>query len=91
MPLLPFNGIGGNIELLGPVAHLDARARGHHLRHPRRRPLPPPALPYRMKGIARLAAGALDHYGHAQADVLGISWGGGGAAVRAQPGRAAAG
>ncbi|MFO1285855.1 MAG: poly(3-hydroxyalkanoate) depolymerase [Rubrivivax sp.] len=38
---------------------------------------PLPALPYRMKGIARLAAGVLDHYGHAQADVLGISWGGG--------------
>jgi len=29
-----------------------------------------------MKSVARLAAGVLDHYGHAQTDVLGVSWGG---------------
>lgn len=76
VPLLLFNGIGGNIELLGPIAAwmperevitFDIPGVGHS---------PLPALPYRLRGIAGLAAGVLDHYGHAQADVLGVSWGG---------------
>ncbi|MDE2368934.1 MAG: poly(3-hydroxyalkanoate) depolymerase [Burkholderiales bacterium] len=76
LPLLLFNGIGGNIELLGPIASwmpgrevitFDIPGVGHS---------PLPSLPYRMKGVARLAAAVLDHYGHAQADVLGVSWGG---------------
>ncbi|MBU6259726.1 MAG: poly(3-hydroxyalkanoate) depolymerase [Burkholderiales bacterium] len=76
VPLLLFNGIGGNIELLGPIAAwmpgrevitFDIPGVGHS---------PLPARPYRMKGVAGLAAGVLDHYGHAQADVLGVSWGG---------------
>lgn len=76
VPLLMFNGIGGNIELLAPIARLmserevitfDVPGVGHSAM---------PARPYRMRGIARLAAAVLDHYGHAQADVLGVSWGG---------------
>lgn len=76
LPLLLFNGIGGNIELLGPIAAwmperevitFDIPGVGHS---------PLPARPYRMKGVARLAAGVLDHYRHARADVLGVSWGG---------------
>ncbi|MDE1949917.1 MAG: poly(3-hydroxyalkanoate) depolymerase [Burkholderiales bacterium] len=76
LPLLLFNGIGGNIELLGPIAGwmperevitFDIPGVGHS---------PLPSRPYRMKGVARLAAGVLDHYGHEQADVLGVSWGG---------------
>ena len=35
-----------------------------------------PSRPYRLRYIARLAAALLDRYGHAQADVLGVSWGG---------------
>ncbi|MDH5341076.1 MAG: alpha/beta fold hydrolase, partial [Rubrivivax sp.] len=79
VPLLLFNGIGGNIELLGPMATwmpdrevitFDVPGVGHS---------PLPAAPYRLKGIARLAAGVLDHYGHDRADVLGVSWGGGAA------------
>ena len=78
-PLLLFNGIGANIELLEPLARsmpqreilaFDVPGVGHS-------PLPP--LPYRLSGIARLATGVLDHYGHARCDVLGISWGGGAA------------
>ena len=76
VPLLMFNGIGGNIELLAPVAGLmpdrevitfDVPGVGHSAM---------PARPYRMGSIARLAAAVLDHFGHAQADVLGVSWGG---------------
>jgi pimeloyl-ACP methyl ester carboxylesterase len=79
VPLLLFNGIGGNIELLEPIARwmperevitFDIPGVGHSAL---------PNRPYRMPGIARLAAAILDHYGHAQADVLGISWGGGAA------------
>lgn len=75
-PLLLFNGIGGNIELLNPLAErmptrevitFDVPGVGHS---------PMPSLPYRIRGIARLAAGILDHFGHGQADVLGVSWGG---------------
>jgi poly(3-hydroxyalkanoate) depolymerase len=78
-PLLLFNGIGANIELLEPLAlalpqreilTFDVPGVGHS---------PLPSLPYRMRGIARLAAGVLDHYGHARCDALGISWGGGAA------------
>lgn len=78
-PLLLFNGIGANIELLEPLARampqreilaFDVPGVGHS---------PLPALPYRLSGIARLATGVLDHYGHARCDVLGISWGGGAA------------
>lgn len=76
VPLLLFNGIGGNIEMLGPIASwmperevivFDVPGVGHS---------PLPALPYRFKTIARLACGVLDRYGHGVADVLGVSWGG---------------
>jgi len=76
IPLLLFNGIGGNIELLEPIASwmpdrevitFDIPGVGHS-------PLPP--HPYRLTGIAYLAIQVLDHFGHMQADVLGISWGG---------------
>jgi poly(3-hydroxyalkanoate) depolymerase len=76
VPLLMFNGIGGNIELLTPIARrmperevitFDIPGVGHSAM---------PSRPYRMRGIARLAAAVLDHFGHARADVLGVSWGG---------------
>jgi poly(3-hydroxyalkanoate) depolymerase len=76
VPLLLFNGIGGNIELLAPIARwlperevitFDVPGVGHSAM---------PSRPYRLKHIVRLACAVLDHYGHAQCDVLGISWGG---------------
>lgn len=76
-PLLIFNGIGANIELLAPfVAALDGPevitfdipgTGGSRL----------PALPYRFSSLARLATGLLDALGHeGTADVMGVSWGG---------------
>ena len=76
IPLLLFNGIGGNAELLQPfvdalpdrtVITFDIPGVGHS---------PMPARPYRMSGIARLAHQLLLQLGHLQVDVLGISWGG---------------
>jgi poly(3-hydroxyalkanoate) depolymerase len=76
-PLLIFNGIGANIELLEPfVAALDGvevvtfdipGTGGSRL----------PALPYRFSTLARLSTRLLDALGYGDAvDVLGISWGG---------------
>jgi poly(3-hydroxyalkanoate) depolymerase len=76
VPLLVFNGIGGNIELLEPLARslprrevitFDVPGVGHSAL---------PGRPYRLGHVAGLAAALLDRFGHAQADVLGVSWGG---------------
>jgi poly(3-hydroxyalkanoate) depolymerase len=75
LPLLLFNGIGGNIELLEPFARwmsrevivFDLPGVGHS---------PLPRWPYRLTGIARLAAQVLEHFGHQRCDALGVSWGG---------------
>ena len=75
-PLLILNGLGANIELAQPfidalpgptVAIFDVPGVGGS---------PMPRSPYRPAGIARLAAGLLDHLGYVEADVLGVSWGG---------------
>jgi poly(3-hydroxyalkanoate) depolymerase len=76
-PLLMFNGIGANFELLEPLTQAlegiemivfdvpGAGGSGPHL------------LPYRLHRLARLAGRLLDKLGHAgEVDVLGLSWGG---------------
>jgi poly(3-hydroxyalkanoate) depolymerase len=76
VPLLLFNGIGGNIELLSPLAQrmhgrelitFDIPGVGHS---------PLPARPYRLRQVAQLGVRVLAHFGHDRADVLGVSWGG---------------
>jgi poly(3-hydroxyalkanoate) depolymerase len=75
-PLLILNGLGANIELAQPfidalagppIAIFDVPGVGGS---------PTPARPYRPSSVARLSDGLLDHLGYAQADVLGVSWGG---------------
>ena len=75
-PLLLFNGVGGNAELLEPfvmalrdhpVLTFDIPGVGYS---------PLPALPYRLSDLARLAKRLLDELGYSQCDVLGVSWGG---------------
>ncbi len=78
LPLLLCNGIGGSLELLQPF--VDALA-------PRREVIrfdlpgiggsPAPFVPYHLLTLPGLISGLLDRLGHRQADVLGISWGGG--------------
>jgi poly(3-hydroxyalkanoate) depolymerase len=76
-PLLVFNGIGANIELLEPfVAALDG-VDVVTFDVPGTGGSPLPVLPYRFSTLARLAARLLDVLGcNGVVDVLGISWGG---------------
>jgi poly(3-hydroxyalkanoate) depolymerase len=75
-PLLLFNGIGANIELVEPF--LDALSGPEAITFdvPGVGGSPAPRLPYRPCTLARLSARLLDQLGHEQVDVLGVSWGG---------------
>ena len=75
-PLLLFNGIGANIELMQPF--VDA-LEGHAtivFDVPGVGGSPAPWLPYRPSSLAILSARLLDRLGYDQVDVLGVSWGG---------------
>src|SRR5262247_1861361 len=76
LPLLMFNGIGANIELVAPfLAALDG-PEAIVFDVPGVGGSPSPWLPYRPSSLARLSGRLLDQLGHAQVDVLGLSWGG---------------
>ena len=77
-PLLLCNGIGVSLELLQPfVDALDARRTVIRFDLPGIGGSPAPVIPYHLATLPRLLAGLLDRLGFQQADVLGISWGGG--------------
>jgi len=77
-PLLLVNGIGASLELLQPfVDELDAALEVIRFDVPGVGGSPLPGRPYRFTGLCRLMAHLLTALGHDQADVLGISWGGG--------------
>ncbi len=75
-PLLLFNGIGGNIELMAPLAQALPRRELIIFDVPGVGGSPMPKLPYRMSTIAAFGERVLAHFGHERADVLGVSWGG---------------
>ena len=77
LPLLIFNGIGANLELMQPfTAALDG-IETVVFDIPGVGGSPAPALPYRFRGLARLASRLLTQLGYdGQVDVLGVSWGG---------------
>ena len=78
VPLLLLNGIGASLELLQPfVDELDPALDVIRFDVPGVGGSPLPALPYRFTGLCRLTASLLSELGYGQADVLGISWGGG--------------
>jgi poly(3-hydroxyalkanoate) depolymerase len=77
-PLLLCNGIGASLELLQPfVDALDPRRPVIRFDMPGIGGSPAPVVPYHLHTLPSLLAGLLDELGHDQADVLGISWGGG--------------
>src|SRR5689334_17040300 len=73
-PMLPLTGIGGNTELLGPIARRRPRRELLSFDIPGVGHSPLPNRPYRLPDIARLGAEVLAHFGHERCDVLGISW-----------------
>ena len=77
-PLLLCNGIGASLELLQPfVDALDPRREVIRFDMPGIGGSASPVVPYHLWTLTPLLSGLLDQLGHAQADVLGMSWGGG--------------
>jgi len=77
-PLLLCNGLGASLELLQPFAGaLDPRRTVIRFDMPGIGGSPAPVIPYHLGTLPSLLAGLLDRLGCQQADVLGISWGGG--------------
>ncbi|HJY96290.1 MAG TPA: poly(3-hydroxyalkanoate) depolymerase, partial [Streptosporangiaceae bacterium] len=77
-PLLLCNGIGASLELFQPfVDALDPRRPVIRFDMPGIGGSPAPVIPYHLTTLPSLLAGLLDQLGYEQADVLGISWGGG--------------
>jgi poly(3-hydroxyalkanoate) depolymerase len=75
-PLLLFNGIGANIELMAPFLDAFPGPEAIVFDVPGVGGSPAPRLPYRPSTLARLSARLLDQLGHDEVDVLGVSWGG---------------
>ena len=76
-PLLLFNGIGANLEVLQPfVDTLNEAIEVIRFDVPGAGGSPAPLFPYRFSMHAWLASKMLDQLGYRQVDVLGISWGG---------------
>lgn len=75
-PLLVFNGIGANIELLEPFLDALKGPEAIVFDVPGVGGSPAPRLPYRPSSLARLSARLLAQLGHDRVDVLGVSWGG---------------
>ena len=76
VPLLLFNGIGGNIELLAPLAERMPEREILIFDIPGVGESQLPKRPYRLGCIVQLATQILDRFGIGQVDVLGVSWGG---------------
>src|SRR5271166_3128382 len=77
-PLLLCNGIGMRLEALQPfVDALDPAIEVIRFDAPGVGGSQLPSLPYRFTTLSLLLRQMLDNLGHQQADVLGISWGGG--------------
>ncbi|MGH1374199.1 MAG: poly(3-hydroxyalkanoate) depolymerase [Cellvibrionaceae bacterium] len=75
-PLLLFNGIGANLEILLPLMQELEGIECITFDMPGIGLSEVPRLPMRFKGLAKLSAQILDHFGYGQVDTLGVSWGG---------------
>jgi poly(3-hydroxyoctanoate) depolymerase len=78
-PVLLIMGLGGNIEMWGPLA-TELHRRGFQTiayDAPGTGDSPPRLVPRRMSGLARQAAHLLEQLGYPSAHVLGVSFGGG--------------
>jgi poly(3-hydroxyalkanoate) depolymerase len=76
-PLVLFNGIGANLELLEGVARALDGIEVVAFDVPGIGGSPLPGRPYRMSSLAKLANGVVDALGYqGPVDALGVSWGG---------------
>lgn len=75
-PLLFFNGIGANLELIQPLADAMTERDIITFDMPGVGGSPAPVIPYRAWGACYTAATILDRFGFGDVDVLGVSWGG---------------
>jgi poly(3-hydroxyalkanoate) depolymerase len=75
-PLLFFNGIGANLELIAPMAERMPNRDIITFDMPGIGGSPDPIWPYRPWMMARVANRILDDLGFDDVDVMGISWGG---------------
>ena len=76
LPLLFFNGIGANFELVAPLAEKMPERDFVTFDMPGIGGSPEPTVPYRPWMMARIAGLLLDKFGYDQVDVMGVSWGG---------------
>jgi poly(3-hydroxyalkanoate) depolymerase len=75
-PLLIFNGVGANLELVEPFAQALHGIEIVIFDVPGVGGSPAPLLPYRFWHLAGLAERLLQQLGYGEVDVLGVSWGG---------------
>lgn len=79
-PLLFFNGIGANLEMVAPLGEAMAeRSDVIVFDMPGIGGSPAAKVPYRPKTVGKWAMNILDQLGYTDVDVMGISWGGGAA------------
>jgi len=76
-PILFFNGIGANIEIMSPLADWFPDRDLITFDMPGVGGSPKPLMPYRPCTMAWTAARLLDQLGYDRVDVMGVSWGGG--------------
>jgi poly(3-hydroxyalkanoate) depolymerase len=76
-PLLVFNGIGANLELIFPFVNaLDPDLEVIAFDVPGVGGSSTPSTPYRFPGLSKLAARMLDYLDYGQVCAIGVSWGG---------------
>ncbi len=75
-PILFFNGIGANLELIAPLAAKMPERDFITFDMPGIGGSPEPSVPYRPWMMARIANKLLDRFRYDHVDVMGVSWGG---------------
>jgi poly(3-hydroxyalkanoate) depolymerase len=75
-PLLIFNGIGGNCEILDPLVQALGSREVLMFDAPGAGASSTPNVPYSIAAVARIGSLLLKRYRYDRADVLGVSWGG---------------
>jgi poly(3-hydroxyalkanoate) depolymerase len=78
-PILFFNGIGANLELIAPLAHALPDRDIVTFDLPGIGKSPSPVIPYRPWWVAYAANTIIKRLGYEKVDVIGVSWGGGAA------------